>query len=269
MSKKFGFPSFTCLPTNSRMKFISSLGLCTILLFSSCTPVDGPRLSTSSEEYTPVSAKGYLITHSYYSLSYSSTHRQAEFVYYYLPPSHIGGGQARTDDFRADPKVKSNPVKGTDYQGSGYDRGHLCPAGDMTINRTAMSETFFMSNMSPMVPSFNRGIWSKVEDWVRDAALASGGLYVVTGPILSGSCGSVKQSITVPCSYYKIVFSGGSNPKMLGFVLSNAGASGSITRFVVSVDEIEKKTGIDFFPQLDNAIEQQLESRASLSGWSF
>jgi endonuclease G len=139
----------------------------------------------------------------------------------------------------------------------------------MTINRTAMSETFFMSNMSPMVASFNRGIWSKVEDWVRDAALANGGLYVVTGPILSSSCGSVKQSITVPCSFYKIVFTGGAKPKMLGFILSNAGASGSITRFVVSVDEIEKKTGIDFFPQLDNVIEQQLESRASLSGWSF
>lgn len=126
-----------------------------------------------------------------------------------------------------------------------------------------------MSNMSPMVPSFNRGIWSKVEDWVRDAALANGGLYVVTGPVLSGSCGKVKQSITVPCSYYKIVFKGGANPKMLGFILSNAGASGSISRFTVSIDEIEQKTGIDFFPQLDDALERSLESKVSLSGWSF
>ena len=254
------------------MRFLHTLGFVLFFVCSSCAQEEDTLFrstSKSPENYIPEAYLGYKIQHSYYSLSYSSTHRQAEFVYYFLPPSHIGGGQERTDDFRADPKVKSNPVKGTDYQGSGYDRGHLCPAGDMTINRTAMSETFFMSNMSPMVASFNRGIWSKVEDWVRDAALANGGLYVVTGPILSSSCGSVKQSITVPCSYYKIVFTGGTKPKMLGFILSNAGASGSLTRFVVSVDEIEKKTGLDFFPQLDNVIEQQLESRASLSGWSF
>lgn len=251
------------------MNLLRTFGLVSLFFFSSCVSAENPRLAASLEEYRPESSKGYLISHSYFALSYSSTHRQAEFVYYYLPPAHIGGGQERTDDFRADPKVRSNPVKGTDYQGSGYDRGHLCPAGDMTINRMAMSETFFMSNMSPMVPSFNRGIWSKVEDWVRDAALANGGLYVVTGPVLSGSCGKVKQSITVPCSYYKIVFKGGANPKMLGFILSNAGASGSISRFTVSIDEIEQKTGIDFFPQLDDALERSLESKVSLSGWSF
>lgn len=251
------------------MNLIHSFVLGFLLLFSSCTPVEEPRFSAGFEQYTPISSKGYIISHSYFTLSYSNTHRQAEFVYYFLPPAHIGGGQERTDDFRADSKVKSNPVKGTDYQGSGYDRGHLCPAGDMTINRTAMSETFFMSNMSPMVASFNRGIWSKVEDWVRDAALANGGLHVVTGPILSGSCGSVKQSITVPCSFYKIVFTGGTNPKMLGFILSNAGASGFVNKFAVSVDEIEQKTGIDFFPQLENTLEQRLENKVSLSGWSF
>ena len=217
----------------------------------------------------PEASLGYKIQHRYYTLSYSSTHRQAEYSYYYLSPESIRGGQARTDDFRIDPKVKSNPVKSTDYQGSGYDRGHLCPAADMALNLTAMSETFYMSNMSPMAASFNRGIWSRLEDWVREEALGNGGLYVVTGPILSSSCGSLKGSITVPCAYYKIVFTGSSNPKMLGFVLSNVGASGSLQAFTVSVDEIEKRTGLDFFPQLENALEQSLESKVSLSGWRF
>ena len=139
----------------------------------------------------------------------------------------------------------------------------------MALNLTAMSETFFMSNMSPMTPSFNRGIWSKLEDWVRDAALQEGGLFVVTGPVLSKSCGAIKQSITVPCSYYKIVLTGGSNPKMLGFLLSNAGASGSVQQFVVTVDALEQQTGIDFFPQLEDAVERSLESKVSLSGWRF
>jgi len=253
------------------MSLLHSLSLVFLLFFSSCTQEEPqPRLGAQVVEFTPKVAQGYLIEHSYYTLSYSSVHRQAEFAYYFLSPASIQGGQSRTDDFRVDPKVKSNPVKSTDYQGSGYDRGHLCPAADMALNLTSMSETFFMSNMSPMLPSFNRGIWSKLEDWVRSSALQEGGVFVVTGPVLSKSCGSIyNQSITIPCSYYKIVFTGGASPKMLGFLLSNAGASASVQQFVVSVDALEQQTGIDFFPQLEDALEQSLESKVSLSGWSF
>jgi endonuclease G len=254
------------------MRLLHTLAFVLFFGCSSCAQEEDTLFrseSRSLEEYTPKASLGYTIQHSYYTLSYSSTHRQAEYSYYYLSPESILGEQARTDDFRVDPKVKSNPVKSTDYQGSGYDRGHLCPAADMALNLTAMSETFYMSNMSPMAPSFNRGIWSRLEDWVREEALRNGGVYVVTGPILSSSCGSLKESITVPCAYYKIVFTGGSNPKMLGFVLSNAGASGSLQAFAVSVDEIEKKTGLDFFPQLENSLQQSLESKVNLSGWRF
>lgn len=253
------------------MRFLQTLGFVLFFACSSCAQEEPAlRSAAQSADYTPQASLGYTIQHSYYSLSYSSTHRQAEYAYYYLSPESILGGQARTDDFRVDPKVKSNPVKSTDYQGSGYDRGHLCPAADMALNLTAMSETFFMSNMSPMTPSFNRGIWSKLEDWVRDAALQEGGLFVVTGPVLAKSCGAaIKQSITVPCSYYKIVLTGGSNPKMLGFLLSNAGASGSVQQFVITIDALEQQTGIDFFPQLEDALEQSLESKVSLSGWKF
>jgi endonuclease G len=254
------------------MRLLHTLGFVLFFVCSSCAQEEDTlsrSASKSAENYTPQSSIGYTIQHSYYTLSYSSTHRQAEYSYYYLSPESILGGQARTDDFRVDPKVTSNPVKSTDYQGSGYDRGHLCPAADMALNLTAMSETFYMSNMSPMAASFNRGIWSRLEDWVREEALGNSGLYVVTGPILSSSCGSLKESITVPCAYYKIVFKEGSQPKMLGFVLSNAGASGSLQAFAVSVDEIEKKTGLDFFPQLENTLEQSLESKVNLSGWRF
>jgi endonuclease G len=252
------------------MNALHTLGFLLLLFFSSCTQEEPqPRAAVQADDFTPAASQGYLIEHTYYTLSYSNTHRQSEFASYYLSPASIQGGQVRTDDFRVDLKVKSNPVKSTDYQGSGYDRGHLCPAADMALNLTSMSETFFMSNMSPMAPSFNRGIWSKLEDWVRGAALSEGGVYVVTGPVLTQSCGSIKQSITVPCSYYKIVFKAGDSPKMLGFLLSNAGATASVQQFVVTVDALEQQTGIDFFPQLEDALEQSLESKVSLSGWNF
>lgn len=252
------------------MRLLHTLGFVLFFVCSSCSQEEQEsRVVTQQVDYTPVGAQGYLIEHTYYTLSYSDTHRQSEFSYYYLSPESIQGSQVRTDDFRSDPKVTSNPVKSTDYQGSGYDRGHLCPAADMALNLTAMSETFFMSNMSPMAPAFNRGIWSKLEDWVRATALLEGGVFVVTGPVLSNSCGAIKESITIPCSYYKIVFKGGDNPKMLGFLLANAGTSASVQQFAVTIDALEQQTGIDFFPQLEDVLEQSLESKVSLTGWRF
>ena len=237
------------------------------ILFVSCTKEE--FVTPDAGDYTPKTSKGYIINHTYYTLSYTNSDRQSEFAYYYLSPQSINGGQSRTDDFRIDPKVKSNPVSSTGYQGSGYDRGHLCPAADMALNKTSMSETFYMSNMSPMTPSFNRGIWSSVEAWVRSSALSNGGLYVVTGPILNGSCGVLSGGIIVPCSFYKIAFKGGSNPKIIGFILPNSGSSSPVRSFAVSIDEIERRTGIDFFPQLEDGVENQIEEVVNLSGWNL
>lgn len=238
-----------------------------VTLLSSCAKEE--VISPDIGDYTPTTSKGYLIQHTYYTLSYSNSDRQSEFSYYKLSPESIKGTQNRTDDFRIDPLVKNNPVSSTAYQGSGYDRGHLCPAADMALNLTAMSETFYMSNMSPMAPSFNRGIWSTLESWVREAAITNNGVYVVTGPILNGSCGVMAGGIIIPCSFYKIVYKSGTNPKILGFILSNAGSSSPIKSFAVSVDEIERRTGIDFFPQLEDGLENQLEGTVSLGAWGL
>ena len=127
------------------------------LLFVSCTKdtattkLQGAVINTSSLK--PTTSKGYLIEHTYYSISYSETNRQAEWVAYNLTPTSINGGQERTDNFKTDPLVRNNAVGSSDYSGSGYDRGHLCPAADMKLNYTAMRETFYMSNMSPQLPS--------------------------------------------------------------------------------------------------------------------
>ncbi len=149
-----------------------------IFLFVSCIQKENP--TPNAKDYTPTPAQGYLIKLTYYTLSYSNSYRQSEFSYYYLTPESINGSQTRTDDFRIDPLVTSIPVKSTDYQGSGYDRGHLCPAGDMKLNNISMSETFYMSNMSPMVTAFNRDIRASFEDWVKSSALSNNGVYMVT-----------------------------------------------------------------------------------------
>jgi len=244
---------------------MSKIAILFFLLFISCAQDE----INPAADYFPKTAKGYSISHTYYSLSYSPSDRQAEFAFYYLSLASINGKQDRTDDFRIDPSVKSNPVTSTSYQGSGFDRGHLAPAADFKLNQTSMSETFFMSNMSPMTPAFNRGIWSNLEDKVRENALRLGGVYVVTGPVLTNSCGTIGGGITVPCSFYKVIFKEGSNPKMIGFLLSNSGSSLPLKNFIVSVDEIEKLTNLDFFPSLKDDIESSLEANKSPSGWNF
>ncbi len=110
---------------------------------------------------------------------------------------------------------------------------------------------------------------SHVESWVRDSALSNGGLYVVTGPILNSSCGVLNGGIVVPCSFYKIAFKGGTNPKIIGFILTNSGSSSPVRSFAVSVDEIERRTGINFFPQLEDDVENQIEGVVNYGGWNL
>ena len=246
-----------------------------LLLFVSCTKdtatINAQSSVVASKSLTPTTNRGYLIQHTYFTLSYSETNRQAEWVAYNLTPESINGPQERTDNFRIDPKVRNNPVGSGDYSGSGYDRGHLCPAGDMKLNLTSMSETFYMSNMSPQNPSFNRGIWETLESRVRTWALEKDGVYVVTGPILKNICGTIKNgTISVPCSYYKIVFKDNGNEKIaIALILSNQGSSSSLKSFATSIDNIEALTGIDFFSSLSDDIENKIESTINTSSWSW
>jgi endonuclease G len=222
-----------------------------------------------SDTLLPANNKGITIKHTYYTLSYSEADKQAEWVAYYLTPASINGLQKRSSKFLPDPLL-SNPIGPNSYTKSGYDRGHLCPAADMKLNSVSMNETFYMSNMSPQAPSFNRGIWSKLEDKVRDWALQKNGVYVVTGPLLNKSCGVVSKSITVPCAFYKIVFKQTkAGVEAIAFMLPNVGSSMSLSQFVVSIDYIESLTGIDFFVNLPDSEEEKFESRVLTNNWQF
>ena len=223
----------------------------------------------NSDLLLPTNQKGITIKHTYYTLSYSEADKQAEWVAYYLTPASINGLQKRSSKFLPDPLL-SNPLGPGSYSKSGYDRGHLCPAADMKLNSVSMNETFYMSNMSPQAPSFNRGIWSKLEDKVRDWALQKNGVYVVTGPLLNKSCGVVSKSITVPCAFYKIVFKQTkAGVEAIAFMLPNVGSSMSLSQFVVSIDYIESLTGIDFFVNLPDSEEEKFESRVLTNNWQF
>ena len=162
--------------------------------------------SITKLEIPKTNSKDKIITHTGYSLLYNETHEQANWIAYDLTAEETNKLFERTDKFISDPKVKTGTASDKDYKGSGYDRGHLAPASDMGWSTTAMAESFYYSNMSPQTPSFNRGIWKKLEELVRTCAIENNTIYVVTGPVLTNGLQTIgPNKVSVPNYYYKVV----------------------------------------------------------------
>lgn len=227
-------------------------------------------LTAQEFDYLPTSTTDHIIKHSYYSLSYSEKHKLAEWVAYKLTPEMINGSQKPTKDYRVDPFVSSGTAELSDYNYSGYVKGHLAPTADMKINQTAMSESFYMSNISPQSASFNSGIWKKLEDIVRSWALSKGEIYVVTGGILNNSKGHIGiNKVSIPSEYYKIVLNTDPEYKVIGFVIRNEKGYNKLKTYAVTIDYIETRTGIDFFPSLPDGVEDDIESKIDKDYWTL
>jgi len=205
-----------------------------------------------------ISLHGYIIKHNYYTLDYSEFHRQAKWVSYILTDNF--GKVKRKNNFRKDPMVINNPVGPKDYSRTGYDRGHLAPAGDFTFSKLAMSESFYMSNMSPQLPRFNRGIWKKLESKVRIWVKKYKKLNIVVGGVLTGVNESI-NGITVPSLFFKLIYDN-KRKKSIGFLMKNEGSKKDLKYFVVSVNEVEEITGIDFFEN-----NERVESQKNYNEW--
>ncbi len=211
---------------------------------------------------------GVVVKHKFYSLSYVEEHEQAEWVYYMLTSAMVNGDAERGDDFRLDGAVKTGSADLSDYKGSGYDRGHLCPAADMKQSDEAMSETFFMSNMSPQVGAFNRGVWARLEDQVRKWAVEDDTIYVATGPVFVNNIGEIGENkVTVPGFYYKVIYSPKRN-RMQAFLLPNReGLKANWGTYTVSVDVLEWLTSVDFFADMEDVAEAELECENDYEAW--
>ena len=242
---------------------IKSLITILILILCICS-------ASSAQELLPTSTTGQIVHHTYYTLSYSEKDEQPEWVYYELTSDLIRGKQSRTDDYREDFMISTISAQLEDYRGSGYDRGHLCPAGDMKLNRTSMSESFYLSNMSPQEKYFNAGIWNTLEDQVRKWALTTGRIYVVTAGVLTSNRGKIgSDGVSIPKYFYKVIYDPRGQGKMIAFLLPNEKSEKPLQNYVVTVDSLESLTGIDFFPAMLDSIENQLERSKDVSSWSF
>jgi endonuclease G len=160
-----------------------------------------------------------------------------------------------------DPLVSTQTATNADYAKSGYDRGHLAPAADMSWSLQVMQESFYYSNMSPQLPGFNRGIWKKLEEKVRDWALRYDTLYVVTGPLLEPGLPTIgPNQVSIPKAYYKALIAP-RQQKGIAFVLPNAKSDSEMSIFSMSIDALETKINRDLFYQLTDQLEQRIEAQ--------
>ncbi|RKX83460.1 MAG: DNA/RNA non-specific endonuclease [Spirochaetes bacterium] len=211
-----------------------------------------------------------VIHHNGFSLLYSEIYEQAAWVAYLLTKKEVYGKIPRSNNFREDPTILSGSAKLEDYKGSGYDRGHLAPAGDLKWSKISMQDSFYLSNMSPQTPGFNRDLWRRLEEWVRTQTIKNKELIVVTGPVLTD--GPFKKigidKVAVPKRYFKVLLDFEEpEVKAIGFIMENRASNKPVTYFAVSVDTVEETTGIDFFYLLPDTLEDKLESQNNIKLW--
>lgn len=222
-------------------------------------------------ELPTITRRDAVVKHLGYTLSYNEKNEQANWVAYELTAGETFKTVNRSDDFRPDGDVRTGSATNADYKGMGYDRGHLAPAADMGWSATTMQESFFYSNMSPQVSGFNRGVWKRLEEQVRQWAVDNRAIYVVTGPLLPDNLPTIgANKVSVPRFYYKVILDYTSPElKGIGFILPNASSSLPLRSFVVTIDYVEKMTGIDFFPTLPDDQEQKIEKTICVDCWSW
>ena len=256
---------------------------------SSTTATSTTTAAPESESYTSVSFETLSIpvysssatesvktgeVHDYngFTLSYKEDYEVSEWGSYVLTREELKAVTGRSNKFHEDKKISTGSAVTSDYTGTGYDRGHLAPAADLEWSVESMEDSFLMSNMTPQAPQLNRGIWKKLEEQVRKWADKFGELVVIAGPVLEKEAEAYKaigkNNVRVPEYFYKVILTEKDGNRIaLGFIFPNENCEGDLFDYLVPIDEIEKRTNLDFFSQLDDTEEEALESKIDSSYW--
>ena len=223
----------------------------------------------------PATHKGELIIyHIAYTLSFNTEHNNPNWVAWELTREEVNGQGRRANDFKPDSILKEQyRVTEKDYSGSGYDRGHMCPAGDNKWDAHAMSESFYMSNMCPQNHELNSRWWDALERQCRHWARREGSIYIVCGPIYDSNRKQKKigreHKVTVPDAFFKCVLSlKPGQEKGIGFIYKNNEKTQIMDSVAVSIDSVEQVTGYDFFNNIDKKIEKRVEAQCNLKTWN-
>ena len=222
----------------------------------------------------PKGKKELILKRHNYTLSFNKETNLPNWVAWRLDKQRLVEKVSRKGyGFKPDPDL--NPTQAIvtqDYAHSGYDRGHMCPAGDSRWNGEAMKESFYMTNICPQHPNLNGGDWHELEQACRRWAL-EGPIYIVCGPILykksSPQYIGKEHRIRVPEAFFKVILAGveKGKPKAIGFIYKNTVGNHPLDAYVNSIDQVERITGLDFFHALPDEVENRIEKFYNLKEW--
>lgn len=222
--------------------------------------VTNPSLPSQQKSYTGM------------DLSFNSKLHVPNWVSWELTAEETNGTVTRGNKFYNDPDIDGCPET-WDYSYSGYDRGHMAPAGDMKWSKQAMDDTFYLSNICPQDTKLNTGTWRTLEEKCRSWAKSDGKIYIVCGPIVEPGARDEyigDTRVWVPKRFFKVVISPYANPaRGIGFIMPNSKVEGGMQACAVSIDEVEELTGNDFFSTLPDDIENRLESQCNFNEWAL
>lgn len=214
-----------------------------------------------------------LVKHAGMFLLYDENHEQARWVSHIVLPQVNKGNLSRTNDFRIDPKVTTGTADKPDYWFSGFDRGHIAPSADFKWSKTAISESYYYSNMAPQRPELNRERWAALEGWGRKQVFSSNEqLMVIAGPILEKDLPKITQGenkkLSIPKFFFKIFLDKeGDEKKAIAFLMPNSICKSPLVAYATTIDSIETLTGLDFFPNLEATLQEKLESNYDWAKW--
>ena len=206
--------------------------------------------------------QGQVIQRTGYTLSYHAKNKTPQWVAWELTKEETRGNEERTNEFQPDPDVMGAKVVTYDYSHSGYDRGHMAPAGDMKWSKKAMQESFYMSNICPQNHNLNTGRWNDLEMKSREWARRYGKVHIVCGPIYKGMRNEYigDHRVKVPDAFFKVILINNERKQAaLGFYFENEAGKSPLEDYLVSVDKLEQMTGLDFFSALPDELENRLE----------
>ena len=239
------------------------------------TPVAVPANLDGLLEIPALTDEGQIVQHGAYVSSYNTETLIPNWVAYELTAEETEGNRSREGiEFRKDPDLKGVPqAMREDYSGSGWTKGHLMPAADAAFNSTAMGETFYFTNICPQDETLNAGDWQYLEKKVRQWAGRYGSVWVVTGPIVGenryGTIGD--REVVVPDAFFKALLIRKKNGSYsaVAFVMDNDDERYYLKDCLMSINDLETLTGFDFYPGLDDKIEEKVESTVRLSDWGL
>lgn len=211
-----------------------------------------------------------LLNYKAMDVSFNPRMHEPNWVAWELTADETNGDIKRSSQFYSDDSVEGC-AETYDYLYSGYDRGHMAPAGDMKWDATAMRETFCMVNICPQAKVLNTGAWKRLEEKCRSVARADSAIIIICGPVLTDTLRDFigDNRVAVPKRFFKVILSPYTTPvRGIGFIMPNDRVKGGMQATAVSIDEVERITGHDFFSALPDSIELAVEKECDFNSWS-